>query len=65
MCGELDHYASDRSKHPCERGAKHAKVPEAIKRQLIARVDASKFAEKVKEDEKKKLREFWLRRCAP
>ena len=65
LCGGMDHYASDRSKHPCERGAKHAKVPEAIKKQLLARIDASKFAEKVKDEEKKKLREFWSRRCAP
>ena len=65
VCGATDHYCSNRSIHPLESGAKYPKVSDAIKKKMLARVDASVLTADKKEKEKKKLKDFWSRRCAP
>ena len=64
LCAATDHYCSDRSKHPLTQDGKHKKVSPDTQKAIMQRIDNSTASVEWKAAEKKRVREFWARRCA-
>ena len=65
LCEKTDHYCSDRAFHPLNADGKHAPVSPATRKLILARIDKSDLSAELKAAEKSKVKDFWLRRCAP
>ena len=65
LCEKTDHYCSDRSKHPLNADGTHKKVSLETQRAIMQRIDNAPASAEWKVAEKKRVREFWSRRCAP
>lgn len=65
LCAATDHYCSNRTFHPLDSNNKHKKVPQNVQQAIMARIDNSPSSTEWKAAEKKRVRDFWSRRCAP
>ena len=65
LCADTDHYCSDRSKHPLNAEGKHRQPSAEVKRAIMRRIDNATASTGWKLAEKKRVREFWTKRCAP
>ena len=65
LCASADHYCSDRARHPVDASHMH-KMPSAqVKKEIFQRVDNSPHPVDWKDAEKKRMKDFWSRRCKP
>ena len=65
LCVSADHYCSDRTHHPLDAAGNH-KMPSAqVKKAILQRVENSPHPVDWKEAEKKRVKDFWSRRCTP
>ena len=65
LCPATDHYCNDRSKHPVNAQGMYEMPSPQDKKAIMSRIATSKHPAEWKEAEKKRVSEFWSRRCAP
>ena len=64
LCPATDHYCSDRTKHPTDAKGMHKPVSPANQKAIMQRIDSAQSSTDWKSAEKKRVRDFWARRCA-
>ena len=65
LCAATDHYCNDRSHHALDANGKYKKVSADAQKAIMLRIDRATSSGEWKAAEKKRVREFWARRCAP
>ena len=64
LCVATDHYCSDRTRHPTDAEGKHKKPTAETQKSIMKRIDGANSSAEWKAAEKKRVREFWAKRCA-
>ena len=65
LCASTDHYCNDKAYHQVGANGKYKKVTPDVQRAIMLRIDRSANSVEWKSAEKKRIRDFWSRRCAP
>ena len=65
LCAATDHYCNDRTRHPVDANGKYKKVSSEIQKAIMLRIDRGSNSTEWKTAEKKRVRDFWSRRCSP